>query len=349
MGFILFGKKGLRGGIYIAIATGIIDLLLKELTGVVEFIDPLNKTGLADKFRNANVSGFAKEKIDELSDAVLRKAGIFPEDLRDRLGMMEEGSPRPSFYQTGGGNSFEFRMRRFINSLEKAIEELAKNAGSFFTTGKIESEGKEQTPFEKFFSGVDKGFENLSKNVVDFAKIGEDAVKRSFGAMDNAIEQLVKNGKINMKAFAQDILIYFAQISARMAVISAYKSFSPNLMSFLGGFGGGGSVGGGASSVAGAGGVGLPPMAYGGAVSRGSPYLVGERGAEIFVPNQSGRIVPNAGGSTIVNNYDFRGADRSAVAQLEMMAENIKQETFKMVFGSIEQGGRFAKATGRRA
>ena len=79
------------------------------------------------------------------------------------------------------------------------------------------------------------------------------------------------------------------------------------------------------------------------------PRLVGERGPELFVPNQSGRIVPNAGGSTIVNNYDFRGADRSAVAQLEMMAENIKQETFKMVFGSIEQGGRFAKATGRRA
>ncbi len=334
MGFLLFGKKGLRGGVYIAIATGIIDLILKELTGVVEFIDPKNLTGVADKFRNANVSGFAKAKIDELSNAVLAKAGIVPSDLRDRLGMMEEGSPRPSFYQTGGGNSFEFRMRRFINSLEKANEELAKNTGSFFTTGGIESVGKEQTPFEKFFSGVSKGFENLSKNVVDFAKIGEDAVKRSFGAMDNAIEQLVKNGKINMKAFAQDMLIYFAQISARMAVVSAFTAFKPNLLNLFG-------------LPASAGGI--QGEKYGGAVSRGTPYLVGEAGAEIFVPNQSGRIVPNAGGSTIVNNYDFRGADRSAVAQLEMMAENIKQETFKMVFGSIEQGGRFAKATGRRA
>ena len=344
IGFILFGKRGLRGGIYLALATGIVDALLEKLAVQIESRFPAVAKGI----RNIKVGQFTQDMINEFSDQVLREAGLKPEEIGSRLGMMENITPRNRAI-IGGGDSFEFRMRRFINGLEKQRKELEKISGSFFTTGKIESEGKEQTPFEKFFSGVEKGFENLSKNVVDFAKIGEDAVKRSFGAMDNAIEQLVKNGKINMKAFAQDILIYFAQISARMAVISAYKSFSPNLMSFLGGFGGGSVGGGGASSVAGAGGVGLPPMAYGGAVSRGSPYLVGERGAEIFVPNQSGRIVPNAGGSTIVNNYDFRGADRSAVAQLEMMAENIKQETFKMVFGSIEQGGRFAKATGRRA
>ena len=145
--------------------------------------------------------------------------------------------------------------------------------------------------------------------------------------MDNAIEQLVKNGKISMKEFAQDILIYFAQISARMALITAFSAIKPTLFSAIG----------------------VTPQKYGGNVAMGKPYMVGEAGAELFVPNQSGRIVPNAGGNTVVNNYDFRGADRSAVAQLEMMAENIKQETFKMVFGSIEQGGRFAKATGRRA
>lgn len=38
---------------------------------------------------------------------------------------------------------------------------------------------------------------------------------------------------------------------------------------------------------------------HGGPVSGGMPYLVGERGPELFVPNQSGQIIPNgAGGST---------------------------------------------------
>lgn len=34
--------------------------------------------------------------------------------------------------------------------------------------------------------------------------------------------------------------------------------------------------------------------ALGGSVTAGSPYLVGERGREVFVPNTSGRIVPNS-------------------------------------------------------
>lgn len=36
-------------------------------------------------------------------------------------------------------------------------------------------------------------------------------------------------------------------------------------------------------------------MALGGPVLAGSPYIVGERGAELFVPNTSGTIVPNGG------------------------------------------------------
>ena len=42
--------------------------------------------------------------------------------------------------------------------------------------------------------------------------------------------------------------------------------------------------------------------AAGGSVSAGTPYVVGERGAELFVPNSSGTIVPNGGmGGTTIN------------------------------------------------
>lgn len=48
----------------------------------------------------------------------------------------------------------------------------------------------------------------------------------------------------------------------------------------------------------------LPGRAHGGRVSANDPYMVGERGKELFVPDVSGLIVPNQniGGST-VNNY----------------------------------------------
>ena len=49
----------------------------------------------------------------------------------------------------------------------------------------------------------------------------------------------------------------------------------------------------------------LPGRAAGGPVSAGSPYIVGERGPELFVPGRSGGIVPNnalgGGGDTVVN------------------------------------------------
>ena len=47
--------------------------------------------------------------------------------------------------------------------------------------------------------------------------------------------------------------------------------------------------------------------ATGGAVSAGTPYVVGEKGAELFVPSSNGTIVPNGGmGSTI--NITVNGA-----------------------------------------
>ena len=64
--------------------------------------------------------------------------------------------------------------------------------------------------------------------------------------------------------------------------------------------------------------IGLPGFkAIGGPVQAGKPYIVGERGPEMFVPSRSGSIVPNNNlGSGMVINVDARGAsDPAAVRQ----------------------------------
>ena len=80
------------------------------------------------------------------------------------------------------------------------------------------------------------------------------------------------------------------------------------------------------------------PRALGGAVGAGRPYMVGERGPELFVPGAQGNIVPNnaMGGSNIVVNVDASGSsvegDSDQAAQLGKMlgaavqAELIKQK-----------------------
>jgi len=53
--------------------------------------------------------------------------------------------------------------------------------------------------------------------------------------------------------------------------------------------------------------LGMPtPRAAGGPVAAGRPYLVGERGPELFMPTQAGGILPNGAGGGVVQNIVFQ-------------------------------------------
>ena len=65
------------------------------------------------------------------------------------------------------------------------------------------------------------------------------------------------------------------------------------------------------------------PLAAGGPVSKGSPYLVGERGPELFLPDQSGTILPNGAAGGVVQftnifNINGTGADVARVVTAEL-------------------------------
>ena len=92
---------------------------------------------------------------------------------------------------------------------------------------------------------------------------------------------------------------------AEFARIQAQKL----LTSAMGGGGGGGFFGKILGSIFGGitGGGGGGAMANGGQVQGNTPYMIGERGPELFVPQNAGKIVPNhalggGGGSNTVNN-----------------------------------------------
>jgi len=78
-----------------------------------------------------------------------------------------------------------------------------------------------------------------------------------------------------------------------------------------GGFGGGGSL------------FSLFGFSKGGAVSKGQPVVVGERGAEMFVPNQTGQITQSArgtGGSPV--NVNFAITTLDATGFQDMLVQN---------------------------
>ena len=99
---------------------------------------------------------------------------------------------------------------------------------------------------------------------------------------------------------------------------------------------------------------GLFGRAGGGSVSAGVPYLVGERGAEVFTPSTAGRI-ESAGGSvtspavgSVSITIDARGADAGAAERLRAAAGEIEERTFNAVFAAMNRGGRYARMAGRR-
>jgi hypothetical protein len=75
------------------------------------------------------------------------------------------------------------------------------------------------------------------------------------------------------------------------------------------------------------GGISLPGRAMGGPVTGGSPYMIGERGPELFVPGRSGSIVPNnalgsaevaadgSGGGALVVNFTLQAVDTQTGVQ----------------------------------
>ena len=83
-----------------------------------------------------------------------------------------------------------------------------------------------------------------------------------------------------------------------------------------------------------------PPegKAVGGAVSFGVPYIVGERGKELFVPNVSGTIIPNSqlngwmadrsgsGGDVTLNNYGDLNNGIDLMVLRQMLREVVSEQ-----------------------
>lgn len=80
--------------------------------------------------------------------------------------------------------------------------------------------------------------------------------------------------------------------------------------------------------------------ADGGPVMAGQPYIVGERGPELMVPNSSGTVVPNhalGGGGVVIKYADLRGASVEAVARLERFVMQLDGSIENRAVGAYAQ------------
>jgi len=164
-----------------------------------------------------------------------------------------------------------------------------------------------------------------------------------YGNMSSAIDNFVKTGKLNMKDFARSVIQDLIAIQMKAAA-----------MKFLGSLFGGGFAGGANMQIASGtigdynalGAIGSA-RASGGSVTNNTPYVVGERGPEVFVPSGSGTIIPNGqmgnmGGTTNVTNNYINAIDAKSF-------ENRLLESSNTIWAGYQYANKQLASNGRRA
>ena len=190
---------------------------------------------------------------------------------------------------------------------------------------------------------------NESKNL---ANITNGVVTGALNGMDNALLGIVNRTTSVADAFrsmASSILNDIARIMIRQSISAPIAAGLGNLVGM--GFGNivaaqtyGTNIGSQQTSMLAAQDAGM--RAFGGSVTAGNAYLVGEKGAETFVPNTNGTIIPNdaMGGTTVNQVFNISaGVSQTVRTEIQSMMPRIMEATKAAVADSKRRGGTYGK------
>jgi len=215
-----------------------------------------------------------------------------------------------------------------INEVTDSVDNLADS-----TNEKI------PTAFETFMANLQRTRELAGDLTPQLETLGDQAITglgRSFTAAITGAEKFSDA----IKKMAKSVIDSLIQMLVQKYIVDA--AFG----ALTAGFGGGGTT---ASGGGGGGGMGMQGLARGGVATGGTPYLVGEKGPEIFVPSTTGRVVPNdqlgGGGVTVVQNINVTtGVQQTVRAEIANLLPQISNAAKSAVADARMRGGGFSKA-----
>lgn len=211
-----------------------------------------------------------------------------------------------------------------------------------------------------------KELKKLTTDGKDGFKDLEQAINNFGSGFEDAIANMVKTGKLNFKDLFDSLISDITKLIIKLEIINPLINSltGSHLTTGLGGlFGGllGGAFNSSAISSAGLragsfianpGNIGL--RASGGPVTAGMPYIVGEKGPELMIPNMSGSIVPNhalgGGGLNVTHQWtivanDTRGFDDLIAQRMPWIMNQSAAHIEKL----YNRKGRFGPLNAQRA
>lgn len=316
------------------------------------------KKNLTDQIQLLKIRNDDEREFQE----ILQKTGIVQTDMVEQLRELFDETKQLEKANEESEQAIEDRNDRLEDAkriiegvkteedkLKETILQLKEAMGEF---------NEEELPqAEEALKRLEQELQSLNPVV----KILEDNFERAFDGIASAIADSMTEGKDAMESF-RDVARNILNSLIRDFVNFQMKAILKRPLGDEEGFGIGKILGGLGSLFGGSSGQAIDYTSYpggfafgkagGGAVAPNVPTVVGERGAELFVPNTSGRIVNNAnmkgmgGGTTVINqNLNVEtGVAQTVRAEMLNILPLFKQETLAAVAESRLRGGEFASA-----
>ena len=159
-----------------------------------------------------------------------------------------------------------------------------------------------------FSTGWAQAFNEYVDNATNAATQAQRIFQTLTQSMEDMLMGFFKTGKFGWKDFVQNIIDVMMRSQIQQLIAKTFGG--------VGSLGGGGGRSGGGGLFGGA----IIPgfLADGGPAGANKPYIVGERGPELFVPNTSGTVVPNnalgGGGGNVT--YNINAVDAMSFKQM---------------------------------
>jgi hypothetical protein len=279
---------------------------LVSLTGV-----GLIAAGLAAAAGTAAYYKMGKE-LDSIAEKIDRNHAKFKMgEITDRgRGMAQYTTISPKEME-----AVDTFLYNYVNELEYAIPTATQKAIAKFKemNDGVLQEIKDKTKNIEMIiaEGVNSGITKMSEGFARALVFGENLKDTLRNIAQNVLSKIIASLIEQIARQAISIAMENTQIGQLMTKLGIEKmiTYEKTKQSVMKGVSTGGDL---LTGIMGS-------FASGGAVSKGQPILVGENGAEMFVPNQSGQITQSArgtgGGSTTVN-FNINTVDASGFEEL---------------------------------
>ena len=241
--------------------------------------------------------------------------GLFGEELKQKQAIQQIDNERESKIESIYAKLRALGANATAEDQRRAETEIANAQRVADEKLRILQEGqaKQAEIDQNYYKGIEIALSQIAEQFKPI-NMAQQAITDTWGKIGNAVDEFVQTGKFKFSDFAKSVL---RDLAAMIIKAQIFKAIQATLGMF---------------------GFSLPGLAAGGPAQANQPYIVGEKGPELFMPRSSGTVIPNnklgdmanatgtgAVNAPITNNYitnNISALDSKSVAQL--FAENRK-------------------------